>query len=141
MSGLGLDHIREYFVGLNMGTAIVDRGLVGVEIAEQFLPEPIDYAFVGEYRDEENNPQYESIWLFTTDDHFDIVPTRNGLERIDVSRDNFDFTTATDKSRLTVYINIPGSSGITGTFKAAGSNCLHLTEILKDYLLPLLQRD
>jgi hypothetical protein len=154
VSGLSDDQISEYFVDLGMAEGLVGRGILAVRTTSDFISEPAEHVFVSEYRDEEGNRNYESLWVlteryisespgFVSEQRFDAVPVKHGLARIDLSRESFDFAEATEQSRLTVDITLArsGGVGITGTFKASGDNCTRLSEIVRGYLLPLLQRD
>ena len=151
MADLGREQFEAYLKGLGLGEPLVERGLVVVENVERVLPGPITHIFVSEYRDGEGNRNAESLWLLTkeymsesigfpTEDRFDIVPVRSGIVRLEVNRDHFDFTTPTEQSRLMIDVNFSpsGSMSLSGSLKASGENCLALTEILQEYLLPLL---
>ncbi len=143
---------EEYLTSLDMGEDPVKRGLEVIESVEHLLPEPIERIFVSEYRDGESNRHFESLWMltknyvsespgFVTVNGFDMVPVHRGLVRIETNRESFDFTAATEQSRLTVNITFPpgSSAGLAGTFKASGENCMALVGVLRDYLVPLLQ--
>lgn len=155
MAGLERAQIEEYLTGLGMGRPLVDQALSAVEDAQKVLPGEVEGVFVTEYRDEEGNRHYENLWLFapgyiselrnflsgaSTAVGFDIVSVRPGLARIDVERENFDFETASEQSRLRIDLSFPPSKsvGIGGTLRATGDNCGALTEILRERLVPLL---
>jgi hypothetical protein len=152
MAGLDREQISQYLADLGMGEALIERGLSVVDDLESLVSDPIEHVFVSEYRDDEGNRHYESLWLFTqnymseaqnflTDAiSFDLVPARLGIARIEVSRESFDLATASEQSRLSVNVSFSASShpGIMGTFKASASNCEVLTEIVRKYLMPLL---
>ena len=73
-------------------------------------------------------------------EQLDLISRRNNIARLHVERDEFNFDgTTTDASRLTVYFTVgSGSSGIAGSLRASGTNCLQLAEVLRKFLIPAL---
>ncbi len=155
MAGLDREQIQQYFVDLGMGEPLVDRSLAVMDDVEDLLPDSIEHVFVTEYRDDEGNRHYENLWLLTCGymseaqsyltekNTFDIVPVHYGIARIEISREHFDFATASDQSRLTIDVSISTHSGsnLSGIFKASSDNCVVLAGILREYLIPLLPTD
>ena len=106
--------------------------------------------FVSEYQTEKGRV-HESLWVFSEDyigeallvgdkEKLDLISRRNNIARLDMERDEFNFDgTTTDASRLTVYLTVgSGSSGIAGSLRASGTNCLQLAEVLRRFLIPAL---
>ena len=109
----------------------------------------IDLIFVSEYRDSEKGRVYESLWVFSEDcvgealllgetERQDLMRLQNNVARWDVQKTEFKFDDkATDASRLAVsFVAICGSSGISGSLKASGTNCLRLAEVLRKFIIP-----
>lgn len=153
MVGAALEKVSEYLSGIGMGDALVERTRAVLGHMIDFLPEEPQYFFVSEYRDAEGSRSYESLWLlsenfmseaqqFVVKDQFDVTRVDRGISRVFASNGDFDFGEASENSRLSVEIIVATlGSGITGSFKASGGNCQDLSEILKNYLMPLLKRD
>lgn len=133
-----------------MGEALIERTETVIATVVKFLPDDLKYIFVSEYRDEEGNRAYESLWLltesvmseahhFVTATSFDLCQTHHGVSRVLIEAEEFDFEQASERSRLNVNINF-GSPGVpaVGEFKASGSNCSDLQEVIEEYLVPLL---
>jgi hypothetical protein len=133
-----------------MGSPLIERAEHVLASIVRFLPEDPRYFFVSEYRDEDGNRSYESLWVmtaslmseaeqFVTDDSFDITRVSFGLNRVLVEKEDFDFERAQESSRLKVDVKISNSgTGLIGEFKASGSNCLDLQQILNEYFVPFL---
>lgn len=133
-----------------MGAPLIERAEHVLASIVRFLPEDPRYLFVSEYRDEDGNRSYESLWVmtanlmseaeqFVTADSFDITRVSYGLDRVLVEKEAFDFEQAQESSRLKVDVRISKSGpGLVGEFKASGSNCLDLQQILNEYFVPFL---
>lgn len=144
------DDCREYLESLEMGEELVRRGLRTTAAVQRFLPADPDHIFVCEHRDEEGKRRAGSLWLlgadymseafrFVTESEFDIARLDDGVTRIVVSRQAFDFDQAGERSQLAVVVNLgPTGNRIGCTFKATGRNCLTLQGVLESYLAPLL---
>lgn len=152
MVGADLEQVSGYLAGIGMGTPLVDRTKIVISRMVDLLPEEPQYLFVSEYRDAEGSRTYDSLWLlsnsfmaesqqFVVTDRFDITRVDQGLMRVFISHEDFDFKEAVDSSRMSVDINFEGSASITGAFRASGSNCGDLNVVLSKYLLPLLSRN
>jgi hypothetical protein len=154
VSGLSQEEIKSYLIDLGMAEAMVEPCLSVIGEVESLLSHPIERIFISDYRDEEGNRLYESMWLitagqiseihgyFTEQVTFDVVPVRLGFARLQVSHEHFKLTDASaeDQARLAVEVNISthSNSALAGTFKASGANCVILAEIMREHLLPLL---
>ena len=151
MVGVDTEQVSKYLTEIGMGTPLVDRTKVVLGRLLELFPEEPKYLFVSEYRDSEGSRNYDSLWLlsesfmaesqqFVVTDQFDVTRVDRGLMRVFISHEEFDFKEAADTSRMSVDIHIEGSGAITGSFKASGSNCSDLSDVLKQYLLPLLSQ-
>lgn len=132
-----------------MGTPLIERTEKILGYVRQLLPEEPRYIFVSEYRDDEGNRNYESLWVlsdnfiseakqFVSQSEFDLTSLSGGLTRILISNHEFEFENASESSRLSVYVNLGNTgSAITGSFRASGTNCNDLNQVLTEYLLPL----
>jgi hypothetical protein len=149
MADLSQDEVKEYFSSLGMGESLVEKGLALFDEYSGYLSEPIENVFVSEYRDEDGNRIYESIWFLTksfvaeaheitSTGYGDIVPVGAGLTRVQFSKENFDLENADDQARFTVEVRLD-KGGLAGVFKASGKNCEHLLTILREYMLPRVQ--
>jgi hypothetical protein len=149
MANLSRDSAAAYFSSLEMGESLVEKSLNLFGEYGNYLSEPIEHVFVSEYRNEDGNRIYESIWFLTNSflaeaheitgtGYGDIVPVGAGFIRIQFSRENFDLEKAEDQARFTTEIRLEKGE-LAGTFKASGKNCEHLLAILHQYMLPRLR--
>lgn len=131
-----------------MGAPLVERTETVLTTITSFLPETPKFIFVSDFRDEEGNRTYSSLWVltetfiseaqqFVTEGKFDFIRNDCGLSHLLVDHDEFDFKVPRDNSRLSVMVSFAVAT-ISGTFRASGSNCADLQQIMTDYLLPLL---
>jgi Flp pilus assembly CpaF family ATPase len=117
---------------------------------EALLPDDeITDIFVSEYVDSEGRRQYDSLWLFSSDyimeasqfvtkDSFDMLRITNRVARWEVVKKDYDFKSATDRSRLTLTIQF--ADRLSGLLKASMYNCDHLKDMLIKYFLPNMAR-
>jgi hypothetical protein len=146
--GANEDDVRQYLSAIGMGSPLVERTETVLRTVTSYLPEEPKYIFVSDYRDEEGNRNYESLWVltetfmseakqFVTQGNFDIVRNDSGISRVVVDYDEFDFDAPREGSRLNVDVTF-AAAGVSGSFRASGSNCADLQQVLDGYLLPLL---
>jgi hypothetical protein len=140
-------NLGAYLKSLGMAPALVKRGQEVGAFYSELVGQPIRYAFVNEYRDEDNTRQYESAWFlferyaceafdWISGNRGDIASVTGGVLRAEFNRKDYDFDGATDASRLTLEIHFAADSDLTATFKASGTNCDVLAEIWRSYFFP-----
>lgn len=150
MVGVELEDIRQYLSEIGMGLPLVERSEEVLAKVMRFFPGRPEFFFVSEYRDEEGNRHYESLWVFgekvvseaaefVTTVEFDMVAIEGGVIRLVIDSEEFEFEEAKENSRLLIDADLSSTGhGLEGNFKATGSNCTHLQEILERYLIPRL---
>lgn len=141
--------VENYLSSLGMGTPLIERGLNVFDTYVDLFPDGIEHVFVSEYRAEDGNRIYESFWLFsqnliaeahefTSIDHGDLAPVRQGFAQVDISRNHFDLKRANANSRLTISAKFNHTTAIAAEFRASAENCEHLSALLQDYMIPKL---
>lgn len=144
-----MEKFEAYLDDIGISSPIKNRIKAIVFEYEMLIGQNIDDIFVSEYLNSEGGKELESMWLFNehclmeaksfiNSDDFDIAPFSNGICHLEVKKDNFDFKSVNDKSRLTVELRL--KTLVSGEFKATGKNCIHLFQILKKYLLKNLNQ-
>ena len=138
--------VTEYLAELGAPEALVERVERLVGTYQGLLTEDIESIYVSEYRDEDADRTFESLWLFSehfameakllgeTEDQFDFVPHKEAVRHLVVRKRAYDLETATDASRMSVEIWFVDQR--YGILKATGANCLNLRTILTRHLLP-----
>ncbi len=138
----------KYLKSLGMSIVLVKRATQSFEALSRIWPEEIVDIFVSEYVNEDGAREFEDLYFFTAcqvvqargfalQDTFDAdaVP---GLRNILIKRTDFDFGEATEKSRL--HVRYHTTMACHAELKASGENCITLTRILTERLLPALGR-
>ena len=144
------DEWTKYLKSVGFQDPLLQRSDSALSFYYDFASIAIGEIFVSEYQTEKGRV-HESLWVFSEDyigeallvgdkEKLDLISRRNNIARLDMERDEFTFDgTTTDASRLTVYLTVgSGSSGIAGSLRASGTNCLQLAEVLRRFLIPAL---
>jgi len=108
-------------------------------------PEEIEDIFVTDYIKEDGTREYENLWFFSkgycleakkflTQINLDVTPIKKRIYYWTVTAQDFDFSKATDKSRLNLTYRLVQE--ILGNFKAAKGNCDSLQAIINKYVKP-----
>ena len=145
------DEWTEYLKSVGFQNPLLERADSTIRFYNDFAGIIIDQIFVSEYQSDKGRV-YESLWVFSGDhlgeallagdeEHLDLLSLSNNIARFAIQKTEFNFgDTPTDASRLTVNINnVYGSSGIGGTLRASGINCLQLEEVLRKFIIPGLK--
>jgi hypothetical protein len=141
----GLNYLRS----LGMSTVLMKRANRASKALSKIWQEKITDLFATEYINEDGVRQFEHLYFFTpcqiiqvknfaSEDTFDAdaVPA---LANLLIKRTDFDFEEANEKSRLNVRYGT--ATGCHAEFKASRENCMTLTRILRERLIPLLHAD
>ncbi len=133
----------DYFKSLGMRRPYLDRTEELYRVADQISPAGIGDVFVSEYMDDGvRTPQ--SVWFFTTDlgyaieahfidnDQIDIFTIKGRVKNIVVRKKDYDFKSATEKSRLNVRLKT--DLDIEREMKASKENCDRLWHIVLTHL-------
>jgi len=118
------------------------------EFYEKICPDEITDIFVTDYIKDDVSREYENLWFFskkycmeakgfTVRDEFDMVPIRKRVVGWDMQKKDYDFKTATSKSRITLVFKL--LEGVGGTLKAASMNCDYLKDIFLKHIIQNLQ--
>lgn len=114
-------------------------------LAKEFYPEPVEDAFVSQYRESDGRLVIESIWMFTSswavefknalkEENFDLAILKDSITHLILELRDFDLKKAQESSRLKVHFQL--LHGITGDFQATDANCLELLRITRERFLP-----
>lgn len=138
----------QYFKSLGMEQLYIKRVKELYQVAKEISPAQIEDVFVSEYLDNDVR-RYQNVWFFTSDsyyaleahdfirnDHMDIAPIKGRVKNLIIRKRDYDFESATEKSRLT--IEFLTDLDIQGEMKACKKNCDHLKDIALTYLKPNL---
>jgi len=93
---------------------------------------------------------FGSLWFFTekfliemkyfaTTNDFDMVPLKNHINHLEISRRDYDFTKASEKSTLSVRLSF--GNGTTREAHGTKDNCNHLKDVLVKHVLPNIKLD
>jgi hypothetical protein len=105
---------------------------------------------VNDYIKEDMTRIYDSIRFYSKDFtirvngltepeyHFIIAPSIKDIDLIKIESKNFDFIKANEKSRLMITAQYPNR--IINDLKGSGTNCDHLMEIYRKYILPFAKK-
>ncbi|GAG49134.1 unnamed protein product, partial [marine sediment metagenome] len=74
---------------------------------------------------------------FTTKDNFDMTPVNNRIKYWSIQKQDYDFKSATDQSRL--YVHFQTDVDVSGDLKASKENCDILKTIFIQHILPNLR--
>lgn len=140
-----------YLNSIDMSSALIDRATEVFRFCAQVCPEEITDIFVSEYVSEEGQREYENLWIlsptyvgeahnFLDKEEFDVVAMRSSVSRLEVQKEEYDFTAATRKSRLHIefWLGVAGFP-ISGNMRASGTNCDRLKAIMVKYIVPNLR--
>jgi hypothetical protein len=104
-----------------------------------------DY-FINDEIDAEGNRSFRSVWILTRSTAFEGQIALDGANQIDgtalagrviqwIARsESFDFTLSQPSSRLGLEVWF--SDQLVGDFRATGSNCIRLAEVLRKHIIP-----
>jgi hypothetical protein len=121
----------------------VEQIISGYEILNPTIE--IEDIFISDYFKQDGSREYESLWLFSKNyileakafsntDDFDFAKLMKMVTYWNVKKENYDFESFTDKSRLAINISLKNQ--ITCNFKAARENCDVLKKIFIKYISP-----
>jgi hypothetical protein len=131
-----------------MKTPMIEAVAAVYAQCEVFTDERIVDLVVSETVQENGERVFLGVWFFTASFAMETqgFPNRLGFDVVSLQRlsrcvmmpRDFDFKTATDRSRLVVQI----TSGVefSGTFQASGTNCEALLRTATNILAPALVR-
>lgn len=119
------------------------RLLMFFHLAQALTEKPIEDVFISELPNPDLSTQYVHLYFFTTTHGFEI---ENWVSRDRISKmpwniaehwafiaKDFDFTTATQNSRLWFDVQFRASTGFGYTLSASGAHCKKLMKIVKQY--------
>jgi hypothetical protein len=136
-----------YFKSLGMSSVLVQRATQACEAFSTICPDDIQDLVVSEYINQDGIREFEDLFLFTprhivrvtrfaVQDILDADATLP-LGNLLIERTDFDFKQANDKSRL--HVRYATMAHFVADLKASGQNCMALTRILRERLVPLLR--
>jgi hypothetical protein len=109
---------------------------------EEDFHQKISSVFVSEYVDAQGGRVFENLWSFNdsfameakeflVSDNYDAASLKNRLVYWEFKKQDWD-NIVTEKSRASLSITF--DTGLKGFFKASGTNCTKLKEILNEYI-------
>ena len=141
--------MKAEFVAYLDSLEATDQVLTRVETILNFYkdlcPEDILDIFISEYIKKDGNREYQSLWLFSKrfmmeaknfliQDDFDIAPINNFVTYSDIQKNEYDFNTTSEGSRLFFKFSI--TDVVNGELKASKRNCNFLKAIILKYFMP-----
>jgi hypothetical protein len=141
--------MKAEFVAYLDSLEATDQVLTRVETILNFYkdlcPEDILDIFISEYIKKDGNREYQSLWLFSKrfmmeaknfliQDDFDIAPINNFVTYGDIQKNEYDFNTTSEGSRLFFKFSI--TDVVNGELKASKGNCNFLKAIILKYFMP-----
>jgi hypothetical protein len=136
----------EHYLGVLPLTQVVKTRIDEILILnDAMIDEDIVDIFICELKNNEERTTFTSLWLFTesyatecknflTTYDFDIAPYKNKINYCSIKATEFDFTTPTEKSLVTISFQF--DSPVSGTFTATSDNCLKAYEFYTKYIIP-----
>jgi hypothetical protein len=136
----------QYMAAIGLSSTLAGRADHAYELCAKVCPEKIEQIFVNDYIDQEGARVFQSIYFFSTNyimeakgfvsaENYDLTAIEIPLKYLNWEAKDFDFTKATEKSRLTFY-TYAQQSGIMVSLKASKENCDYLWELIRTYFLP-----
>jgi hypothetical protein len=134
-----------YFDAIGLTKTFRERIKVINFFYEQLCPEVLQDVFVTDYVAEEEGRRFENVWFFSehfimeakkfaSQDDYDIVYAKP-LERMAITKNDYDFVKATENSRMTVDWSTPR---LKASLRASSENCDFLKALTVKYFLPLV---
>ena len=138
----------KYLNSIGITTAIlIDRIESIISFFTKYLEHQIDDIFISEYRDNDNNWHYISLWLynknfcyeakrFLQEADFESDVILNSVLSFNIKTSNFDFASNiyTELSRMVLNVNFKNSPRVC-SLHASKENCVQLSKIFKKYYL------
>lgn len=137
---------RAYLTDIGASSVLIDRANEILAFYEKVHSPEIDDLFVSEFVTNEEERQWESLFLFSKGfileahdfmikDDFDIAKIDKILH-VRVEKLNYDFEQASRDSRMKVYSLFSFFSEAGVAIRASGRNCDYLKKIITKYLVP-----
>jgi hypothetical protein len=145
------EEFTQYFDAIGLAKAFRARVEEIHTFYEIAAVEPIEDVFITDYVVEEEGRRFENLWFFSpnylmeakqfaSQDVFDLVPMRGpGVHRWEINKSDYDFQTATTKSRMTITFS--GDGWQSGELRGSQENCDYLRDILLKYVFPRTKLD
>lgn len=138
------NEFEEYLKALGMTEALRARVEEIVEFYATACPEEIEDIFVSEYIQEDGTRVYENFWCFSKQyameakdfvnrDNFDSAPVGANVAHWEITKQDYDFKKAEEKSRMALDVQFAGSV-VRGLLKASKENCDQLRNVFLKYL-------
>ena len=136
---------KSYLKSIGITATLVNKIESILSFYKDICSYKIEDIFVSEYLTEDGSRQYENLWLFSkksameakqfvSTDNYDDTVFNKKIIRWDLSKTDYDFKNATEKSRA--FLNVMIQDGVSGVFKASKENCDQLLMIFKKHILP-----
>lgn len=135
-----------YLESIDASRVVRERIATIYDFYRRTCPEEITGIFVTDYIKEDGTRTYENLWFFSgsfvmeaknflAEDDFDLATLEQPPVYLTVKKKDYDFTKATDKSRLYLDFYLAVGSEFRATLKASRENCDFLRDIISTYLL------
>lgn len=134
-----------YLADIGINDIFLEKAENVYSFYENIFGEDFINIFVSDYYSEDNQRNYESMWLFNKTklfeakqfllkDDFDMAPYSEGIFYLQLEKTEYDFNKATHKSRLIISVELIDK--IPCRFKASANNCDYLKKIYREILVP-----
>lgn len=138
------ENFEDYCKSIDLTDPIIVRIRSVVDFFSVKLGITIEDILITEYIKEDGGRVYESIWLFSDNycmeaksfldnDDFDMVLHLNNMVYWSVKKQDFEFDTPNENSRL--FIRAQTKNLVDLNLKASKNNCHYLKEIFLKYIL------
>jgi hypothetical protein len=147
----GMTSIEEYLAAIGAeGPGFVERINTILRVASEICPEKIQGFFISEFLQPEGERLFDNLFLisesyviearsFLAKFDTDITYYRNSIININTSFEHYNFTRATQKSKLTIRCSLENRPEGPLNLTATGKNCDYLKRIIITYFKPNLK--
>ncbi len=133
----------DYMEIIGMPKVFIDRAGTIHDFFNMLYPETIDDIFIEDYIDDEGSRIYKNLVFYTksaivfevenfiTEEKYSIFSNCERILWYDITKSNYDFIEANEKSRLYIELRTTTNSHIS--LKASKENCNYLRDIFNKY--------
>jgi len=140
-----MEQFKEYFKVLKIDTPTKDRIKEIFDFYESICEEEITDIFINTIVSKDSKIIFDNMFFFTetkvmeakcflTKDQFDMDFLKECIWYWEVTKENYDFSSATPDSRLNILVKQKNRYSLL--FKAEGNNCDELKKIFEKFIIP-----
>ena len=109
-----------------------------------FIPDEPQSLFLTDHIDKEGKRHYGNLWIISTnfvmecknigtEESIDLVKYHEGVQYLEIKKENYDVKLANDDSRL--FVKVQFQEDLSGELRAARNNCDYLRDILTTHFM------